>query len=104
MNSTETSAAIAAVRCWVEGRRVWLELADQRLISFPAVKYPLLAEAPQELLEKVQLRVQGRALRWEELDEDVWVDDAVHGRFPKLRAGKTPSMVAESPARYGRKH
>jgi len=54
-------------------------------VSFPAAKYPLLAEAPQELLEKVLLRVQGRALRWEELDEDIWVDDAVQGRFPTAK-------------------
>src|SRR5437879_5978761 len=71
-----------AVRCWIEGRRVWLELSDQRLVSFPAAKYPLLADASQELLEKARLRLQGRALRWEELDEDIWVDDAVQGRFP----------------------
>jgi hypothetical protein len=81
----ETQAS-AAVRCWIEGRRVWLELDDQRIVSFPAAKYPLLAEAPQELLEKIRLRVQGRALRWEELDEDIWVDDAVQGRFPRAKA------------------
>ena len=73
------------VRCWVEDRRVWLELADQRLVSFPASKYPLLDKASQKLLEKVTLRVQGLALRWEELDEDIWVDDAVCGRFPRAR-------------------
>ncbi len=83
MGSNDSSLVSTALRCWVEGRRIWLELADQRLVSFPAAKYPLLAEAPQQLLEKVQLRVQGRALRWEELDEDIWVDDAVHGRFPR---------------------
>ncbi len=71
------------IRCWVEGRRVWLELDDQRLVSFPASRYPLLADAPQNLLESVKLRVQGRALRWDELDEDILVDDAVHGRFPR---------------------
>ena len=81
----EVTLTTAALRCWIEGRRIWLELADQRLLSFPAAKYPLLAEAPQELLEKVRLGVQGRALRWEELDEDIWVDDAVHGRFPGSR-------------------
>lgn len=80
----ETKETVA-VRCWVEGRRVWLELADQRLVSFPASKYPLLANAPQELLERISLRVQGLALRWEELDEDIWVDDAVCGRFPRAR-------------------
>jgi hypothetical protein len=82
MVAAESNEAVAALRCWVEGRRVWLELADQRLVSFPAAKYQRLAEAPQAKLEAVSLRVQGRALRWEELDEDIWVDDAVHGRFP----------------------
>ena len=71
----------------MEGRRIWVELDDQRQVSFPAGRYPLLANAPQEILEKVRLRVQGRALRWEELDEDIWVNDAVLGRFPKQPAG-----------------
>ncbi|HVM50369.1 MAG TPA: DUF2442 domain-containing protein [Candidatus Acidoferrum sp.] len=89
----DNSAAPAAqaLRCWVEGRRIWLELTDQRLLSFPATKYPLLANAPQGLLEKAQIRLQGRALRWEELDEDIWVDDVVHGRFPRTKA---PAIVA----------
>ena len=69
------------MRCWIENRRVWLELSDQRMVSFPAAKYPLLASASLEALAKVTLRVQGRALRWESLDEDIWVDDAVAGRF-----------------------
>jgi hypothetical protein len=77
-----------AVRCWIEGRRVSLELADERLVSFPCTKYPLLADASQELLEKVQLRLQGLALRWEQLDEDIWVEDAVQGRFPRAKASR----------------
>ena len=82
---TNDASSVSAIRCWVEGRRVWLELNDQRLVSFPAMKYPLLANAPQAQLEKVKLRLHGLALRWEELDEDIWVDDAVHGRFPRLK-------------------
>lgn len=78
---TETVAA----RGWIEARRVCLELSDGRLVSFPAAKYPLLANAPQNLLEKIQLRLDGLALRWEELDEDIWVDDAVCGRFPRAK-------------------
>jgi len=81
---TETKETVA-LRCWVENRRVSLELADGRLLSFPASKYPLLANAPQALLEKVKLRLNGLALRWEELDEDIWVDDAVCGRFPRQK-------------------
>jgi hypothetical protein len=83
---TETTAETTATRCRVEGRRVCLELADGRFVSFPAAKYPLLANAPQNLLEKVKLRLDGLALRWEELDEDIWVDDAVCGRFPRPKA------------------
>ena len=81
----ETEKETAAVRCWVEGRRICLELADQRLVSFPASKYPLLANASQSQLEQVKLRLQGLALRREDLDEDIWVDDAVCGRFPRPR-------------------
>jgi len=83
---TETTAETSATRCRVEGRRVCLELADGRFVSFPAAKYPLLANAPQNLLEKVKLRLDGLALRWEELDEDIWVDDTVCGRFPRPKA------------------
>ncbi len=85
MATTDTTEAVIARRCWIEGRRVWLELADDRHISFPATKYPRLAAAPQSLLESVRLRVQGQALRWEELDEDIWVADAALGRFPVVR-------------------
>jgi hypothetical protein len=72
-----------AVRCWIENRRVCIELADERVISFPAAKFPRLAKATTEMLKQVSLRVQGRALRWENLDEDIWVGDVVAGRFPK---------------------
>jgi len=81
----DAASLARTLRCWIEGRRVWLELSDQRLVSFPATKYPLLAEAAQAQLEKVQIRLKGLALRWEELDEDIWVDDAVHGRFPRAK-------------------
>lgn len=75
-----------ALRCWIEGRRIWLELDDQRIVSFPATRYPLLAGASPAALAQVQLRLNGLALRWEALDEDIWVDDAVQGRFPRPSA------------------
>ena len=84
---TETTSETLALRCWIEARRVCLELADGRQLSFPAAKYSLLENAPQNLLEKVKLRLNGLALRWEELDEDIWVDDAVCGRFPRAKVG-----------------
>jgi len=72
-----------AVRCSIEDGRVCIELTDERTISFPAAKFPRLAKATPEMLKQVTLRVQGKALRWETLDEDIWVGDVVAGRFPK---------------------
>ena len=83
---TEPKTETVAARCWVEARRVCVELVDGRFVSFPAAKFPLLANAPEDLLQKVKLRLNGLALRWEELDEDIWVDDAVCGRFPRQQA------------------
>jgi hypothetical protein len=74
-----------AVRCWIEDRRVHVELADERTISFPVSKFPRLATATPEMLKQVVLRVQGRSLRWEALDEDIWIGDVLAGRFPKQR-------------------
>jgi hypothetical protein len=82
MEASSPTPAVA-VRAWAQGRRIWLELSDQRIASFPADKYPLLARAPDNELAKVTLRVQGRALRWESLDEDIWIEDAINGRFPR---------------------
>jgi hypothetical protein len=72
----------------------------------------MLADAPQNLLERARLRLNGLALRWEELDEDIWVEDAVCGRFPRAgitldHAQKLPSSAAtnnpsDAPASRGR--
>jgi hypothetical protein len=78
----EAPIGCAARRCWIEGRRIWLEFPDQRRMNFPAARYPLLAKASPAELATVKLCVQGHALRWELLDEDIWVEDAIRGRFP----------------------
>ena len=72
-----------AVRCWIEDRRVYIELVDERTVSFPTSKFPRLTAATSEMLGQVTLRVEGRTLRWEALDEDIWLGDILAGRFPK---------------------
>ena len=72
-----------ALRCWTDNGRVYIELVDERSVSFPASKFPRLAGARPELLKQVTLRVEGRALRWEALDEDIWIGDVLAGKFPK---------------------
>jgi Protein of unknown function (DUF2442) len=81
MNSTDILAEPIAIKAWVEKRTVFLELSDQRIIGFPASRFKILKNAPDELLKKVELRLDGTALRWEELDEDITVRGIVLGNF-----------------------
>jgi hypothetical protein len=71
----------AGMRVWVEGRTVFLELTDGRIIGFPADRFRLLKAATDQQLRGVTLELQGYALRWEELDEDLTVPGIVAGRF-----------------------
>jgi hypothetical protein len=58
-----------ASRAWASGRLVFVELTDGRQIAFPADRFRILSEATDEQLKAVELRLNGAALRWEELDE-----------------------------------
>lgn len=70
-----------ALRVWVEARMVFLELTDGRIVGVPADRYKLLHGATDEQLRGVKLELNGTALRWEELDEDLTVSGVVAGRF-----------------------
>ena len=70
-----------AVRVWVEQRMVYLELTDGRIVGFPADRFRRLKDASAEQLQEVTLELNGYALRWEDLDEDLTVPGIVAGRF-----------------------
>ncbi len=70
-----------ATRAWVSNRIVFMELTDGRQIGFPADRFHRLAQATDEQLAQVTLRLGGSALRWEALDEDITVTGAALGRF-----------------------
>ena len=81
MNTTVMETEALASRVWVESRTVFIELTDGRQIGFPADRFKILSKANDEQLQKVALRLNGYALRWEELDEDLTVQGIVEGRF-----------------------
>ena len=85
MNTTTANLTMAtepaAIRVWVERRMVFLELSDGRIFGFPAGRFDRLKTAPDELLQKVTVELDGYALRWEELDEDITVPGVVAGHF-----------------------
>ena len=70
-----------AMRVWVDGRMVFLELTDGCVIGFPANRFTRLRNASTEQLQEVTLELNGYALRWENLDEDITVPGVVAGRF-----------------------
>lgn len=81
MNSSNIELEYLAIRVWVTGRIVFIELTDGRQIGFPAARFKLLSNASDQQLKQVVLRANGTALRWEELDEDISVSGIVQGCF-----------------------
>ncbi len=71
----------AAIKAWAEGRTIYIELTDSRIIGFPADRFELLSKATDDQLKEVQMRLNGFALRWESLDEDITVPGIVAGNF-----------------------
>jgi hypothetical protein len=71
----------AALRAWAEQRMIYLELTDGRILAFPAARFKRLKAATDQQLKAVTIEVNGYALRWEELDEDITVPGVVAGNF-----------------------
>jgi len=83
MNTTASNKSeLIASEVTVREGQVFLRLLDGSTHSFPIHYYPRLVHASTEELAQVRLRVGGRALRWDALDEDIWIYDAVVGRYP----------------------
>ena len=70
-----------AISAWSIGRTIFIELTDGRNISFPADRFKILEKATEEELKEVTVRLNGFALRWENLDEDITVKGIIAGNF-----------------------
>jgi len=81
MSTTIAETEPCAVSVWTEARMVFVELTDGRVVGFPADRFKILSKATTDELKRVALEVNGHALRWEELDEDITVAGIVAGHF-----------------------
>ncbi len=85
MNSTisdkKIETEVLALRAYAKDRMIFIELSDSRILAFPADRFKILKNATNKQLEKVEIRLNGYALRWEELDEDITVKGVLDGRF-----------------------
>ena len=77
----EETVEPSAIRAWAEKRTIFIEITDGRIIGFPADRFKILSKATEEQLKEVTLRLNGFALRWESLDEDITVPGIVAGNF-----------------------
>jgi hypothetical protein len=80
-HSTDIIAEPIALNVWIEKRIVFIELTDGRIIGFPAKRFRLLKNASDQQLNEVAIRLNGFALRWENLDEDITVKGILAGNF-----------------------
>lgn len=69
-------------------RIIFIELTDGRTISFPADRFRILSTATNDQLKEVRLRLNGHALRWDNLDEDLTVRGIIAGNFQLPLPGK----------------
>jgi len=81
IDKTAPVTEAAALKAWAEGRRIYIELTDGRILSFPASRFSRLAQATEAELSEVKVEVGGFALRWESLDEDITVPGVMQGHF-----------------------
>ena len=70
-----------AVRAWIDGRKVRVELEDGREIAFPVDRFRRLRDATDDQLRELRIEARGRALRWEALDEDLTIDGVLAARW-----------------------
>lgn len=61
-----------AVKCWVANGNIYVTLDNGRESSLPIQRFRLLAKANDAQLQNVEI-IDGYALHWPELDEDLSV-------------------------------
>ncbi len=81
VNNIELHQEPVACKAWSKMRTIFIELHDGRIVGFPASRFRRLRDATDEELQQVKVVVNGFALRWDNLDEDITVPGVVNGRF-----------------------
>jgi hypothetical protein len=61
-----------AIKAWTSNTHIFVQLASGEVASLPIAQFPLLQKATPQQLQQVQI-VDGYALYWEELGEDLSV-------------------------------
>ena len=68
-----------AIKLRFDEDTMWLELADGRQLGVPLAYFPRLVNATHEQREKYVISGGGTGLHWEDLDEDILVENLLSG-------------------------
>jgi len=60
---------------------MWIELNDGRKLGIPLIYFPRLLKATTDQLQNYQISGGGIGLHWDELDEDLLVENLLMGIF-----------------------
>lgn len=63
---------------------MWVDLSDGRTLGVPLVWFPRLLSALPE--QRAQVRISGRGLHWDDLDEDISVAGLLAGQSDLSRS------------------
>jgi hypothetical protein len=68
-----------AQRLTFDDVKMWVHLADGRILGIPLAYFPRLLEAQPEQLSRYVISGGGTGLHWDELDEDISVEHLLSG-------------------------
>jgi hypothetical protein len=80
------STSVSAKSVRFDADSMWVELSDGRTVGVPLAWFPRLLRATPE--QREQVRLSGRGLHWDALDEDVSIAGLLDG-LGDLRADKS---------------
>lgn len=75
-----------AVSFWCD--MMWVDLADGRKLGVPLAYFPRLLNALPEQLSHYEISGGGSGLHWDELDEDISVENLLMGIGDRTHANK----------------
>jgi len=68
-----------AIKLRFDKDTMWLDLADCRQLGVPLAYFPRLLNAAPEQREKYTISGGGTGLHWDDLDEDILVENLLQG-------------------------
>ncbi len=74
---------VKANRVWFCENTMWIGLEDGRMLSVPKSWFPKLDAATNKELENYELIGKGIGIHWEDLDEDISIENLIlgHGAY-----------------------